>query len=75
MNVILLLESDLLMIYRDEKHPEHEETRARADAQGFREYDSAWINERLKAIAYKKTQWGKINHERYKIIEDKYQKE
>ncbi len=75
MNVILLLESDLLMTYRDEKHPEHKEMMTWADGQGFKEYDPEWINELLKDIAYKKTEWDKINHDRYKIIEDKYRKE
>ena len=65
---------DFLEAYRNEKHPEHKEMTAWADSQGFREYDSEWINELLKGIAYKKTEWAKINHERYKIIEDKYRK-
>ncbi|MDO9566556.1 MAG: plasmid pRiA4b ORF-3 family protein [Candidatus Desulfaltia sp.] len=65
---------EFLEAYRDEKHPEHEEMMAWADGQGFREYDPEWINERLKCIAYKKTQWDKINHDRYTIIEDKYRK-
>ncbi len=66
---------DFLGAYRDEKHPEHKEMKAWAEGQGFREYDPEWINERLKSIAYKKTEWDKINHDRYKIIEDKYRKE
>jgi len=49
--------------------------KAWAEEQGFREYDPAWINERLKNIAYKKTEWDNINHDRYMIIEDKYRKE
>ncbi len=66
---------DFLEAYRDEQHPEHKEMKAWADCQGFREYDSEWINEQLKSIAYKKTEWDKINHDRYKIIEDKYRKD
>ena len=66
---------DFLEAYRDEKHPEHKEMKAWAEEQGFREYDPEWINERLKSIAYKKTEWDKINHDRYMIIEDKYRKE
>lgn len=65
---------DFLEIYRDDKHPEHEEMKVWADSQGFKEYEPAWINELLKNIAYKKTEWDKINHDRYKIIEDKYRK-
>lgn len=40
----------------------------------FRQYDPNEINERLKAISYKKTEWDKIHHERYIVIEDKYRK-
>jgi len=45
-----------------------------AESLGFREYDFDWINEILKYISYKKTEWDKINHERYVVIEDKYRK-
>jgi len=65
---------DFLEAYRDEKHPEHKEMKAWACSQGFREYDSEWINKLLKCIAYKKTEWAKINHDNYTIIEDKYRK-
>ena len=63
---------EFLEIYRDKNHPEHEEMKAWAESQYFREYDPDWINEMLKGIKYKKTEWGKINHENYQIIEDKY---
>jgi hypothetical protein len=45
-----------------------------AESLGFREYDSDWINKRLKSVEYKKTEWDNIKHEYYKIIEDKYRK-
>lgn len=65
---------NFLETYRDKNHPEHEEMKAWADALGFREYDAEWINKLLKSINYKKTEWNKIKHYRYKIIEDKYRK-
>jgi len=65
---------DFLEAYRDEKYPEHKEMKEWACSQGFREYDPGWINELLKGIAYKKTEWAKINHDNYKIIDDKYRK-
>ena len=37
-------------------------------------YLKYWINQRLKALDYKKTEWDKINHENYRVIEDKYRK-
>ena len=61
-------------IYRDKDHPEHEKIVEWAKNQHFKEYDPDKINEILKFISYKKTQWDKINHVRYKIIEDKYRK-
>lgn len=65
---------EFLKIYRNSEHPEHKDAKAWAEDMYFREYDPDWINERLKGINYKKTEWNKINHEQYKIIEDKYRK-
>lgn len=33
-----------------------------------------WINNSLKYLNYKKTEWDQINHDNYFIIEDKYRK-
>jgi len=65
---------EFLEAYRDEKHPGHGVMKALAESSYFREYDPDRINERLKGLNYKKTEWNKINHEGYKIIEDKYRK-
>lgn len=65
---------EFLSIYRDAKHPEHEETKAWADNLYFREYDPVRINDRLKSRMYKKTEWDKVHHENYKVIEDQYRK-
>lgn len=65
---------EFLEAYRDKEHPDHETMKIWADSQRFREYDPEWINDRLKDIAYKKTEWNKINHHRYMIVEDKYRK-
>lgn len=65
---------EFLEAYRDEKHPEHQEMKAWAESLWFKEYNSEWINDRLKNRKYKKTEWDKINHENYRIIEDKYRK-
>ena len=65
---------EFLEVYRNPKHPEHKDMKAWADSQYFKEYDSDWINERLKGLDYKKTEWDKINHENYKVIKDKYRK-
>lgn len=66
---------EFLKIYNDQSHPEHEQLKVWADSLSFKEYDPELINRSLKSIKYKKTEWDKINHERYKIIDDKYRKE
>lgn len=65
---------EFLKVYKDEKHSEHENAKEWAKEQHFREYDPKWINEKMKWINYKKTEWNKINHDNYNIIEDKYRK-
>lgn len=65
---------EFMEIYKDKNHPEYGDMKTWAESLGFREYDPEWINKRLKGISYKKTEWDKINHERYRIIEDKYRK-
>lgn len=63
---------DFLEIYHQPDHPEYKEIKAWADVMFFSEYDPNHINGRLKAINYKKTEWDKINHQHYHVIEDKY---
>lgn len=43
-------------MYNNPKHPEYEDVKSWAESQGFRKYDPDWINERLKGVAYKKTE-------------------
>jgi len=57
-----------LEAYRDPKHPEHGDMKAWVEDWNFREYDPDWINERLKGLDYKKTEWDKIKHENYQVI-------
>ncbi|WP_027108977.1 plasmid pRiA4b ORF-3 family protein [Lacticigenium naphthae] len=61
-----------LAIYKDPDHPEHEETVAWATSQNFQQYDKEKINSLLKFIQYQKTEWDKIDHQNYVIVEDKY---
>src|SRR5665648_82463 len=65
---------EFLEAYLDPKHPEHEEMKIWAESLYFREYNPDWINQMMKNLSYKKTEWDKINHERYRIIEDRYRK-
>lgn len=67
---------EFLEAYRDSKHPDHQEIKAWADAQYFKEYDPEWIKSYISCsgMQYKKNEWDKINHENYRVIEDKYRK-
>lgn len=63
---------DFLEIYNDETHPEYEETKKWAKSQDYKEYDKESINDTLKQIKYQDTNWDKVNHKNYQIIDDKY---
>ncbi len=65
---------EFLKIYYDENHQGHKEVKEWAKLNYFKEYDPKWINEKMKWLNYKKTEWNKINHDQYKIVEDKYRK-
>ena len=65
---------EFLKAYRNPKHPNHEGLKFWGDSQEFREYDPVFTNDMLKHISYKKTEWNKVNHKNYKIIDDKYRK-
>lgn len=65
---------EFLKAYQNPKHPEHNSMKQWAKSQYFREYDPTWINQWLKTVSYKKTEWGKIKHENYLVLEDKYRK-
>lgn len=57
---------------QDEEHPDYERMSNFSEFVDYREYDSEFINFMLKAIQYQKTQWDKIKHKNYVILEDKY---
>lgn len=65
---------EFLEAYRDPKHAQHGDMKAWVEDWNFREYDPDWINDRLKGLDYKKTEWDKIDHENYRVIEDMYRK-
>ena len=65
---------EFLEAYLDQKHPEHVDMKAWVEDWSFKEYNPDWINDKLKGIDYKKTEWDKIKHAYYKMIEKKYRK-
>ncbi|MHA6252783.1 plasmid pRiA4b ORF-3 family protein [Oceanobacillus sp. CAU 1775] len=66
--------NEFLKVYKDKNHPDHKSTVAWAEEQRYQAYDFEFINKILKHNQYKKTQWDKINHKNYAVIEDKYVK-
>ena len=46
-----------------------------AEGQYYRPLDIAHINESLKYVKYKKTEWQLIDHENYHVLSDKYRGE
>ncbi|MGM0379693.1 MAG: plasmid pRiA4b ORF-3 family protein [Bacillota bacterium] len=63
---------DFLEIYNDKNHSEYKETKEWAKGQNYKEYDKDSINKDLKKIKYKDTNWDKVDHKNYQIIDDKY---
>lgn len=64
----------LLEIFEDETHPEHDKIRKWVESQRYRPFNREDINGWIKNIHYKKTEWSKIKHRNYEVLEDKYVK-
>lgn len=63
-----------LEIFEDETHPEHDKIRKWVESQRYRPFNREDINGWIKNIHYKKTEWSKIKHRNYEVLEDKYVK-
>jgi hypothetical protein len=61
-----------LEIYNNPKHPDYLHIYSWAEGQYYRPLDIARINELLKFVMYKKTEWKSIDHENYYVLSDKY---
>ena len=61
-----------LEIYHDSAHPDHSHIYAWAEEQNYLSFDIARINEHLKYVKYKKTDWQSIDHDNYYVLSDKY---
>jgi len=61
-----------LEVYQDSTHPDYLSTYAWAEEQFYLPLDIAWLNDRLKYVKYKKTEWQYIDHENYHVLSDKY---
>ena len=58
--------------YHDSTHPDYLHMKSWAEQQDYLQFDSARINERLKYVQYKKTDWQSIDHDNYYVLSDKY---
>lgn len=65
---------DFLDIYNDPENKYYTQVREWAKKQYYHEYDPEFINRSLKAVKWKKTDWDKIEHSNFEIIENKYRK-
>lgn len=63
---------EFLKIIHDPTHPEYREKRAWGETMGYNPLDLDAINQNLKNVKFKKTEWEQIEHENYLILSDKY---
>lgn len=63
---------EFLKVYHDPAHQDYLSTYAWAEQQEYVPLDDYEVNERLKAVKYKKTEWQHINHDNYIVLSDKY---
>ncbi|MFJ5770779.1 SEC-C metal-binding domain-containing protein [Psychrobacillus sp. NPDC093180] len=63
---------EFLKVYHDPTHPDYLRTYAWAEGMYYLPLDIDWVNELLKSVKYKKTEWQHIDHDNYFILSDKY---
>ncbi|WP_432354250.1 IS1096 element passenger TnpR family protein [Sporosarcina sp. A2] len=61
-----------LAIMDNPKHPEFDHMTQWVAQTRYKDYDKNTINNILKHVKYKKTEWDKINHVNYMIVSDPY---
>jgi Plasmid pRiA4b ORF-3-like protein/SEC-C motif len=63
---------EFLKVYQDPTHSDYLTTYAWAEEQYYLPLDKASVNDSLKYVKYKKTEWQNIDHENYYVLSDKY---
>ncbi|WP_419960016.1 IS1096 element passenger TnpR family protein [Psychrobacillus sp. BM2] len=63
---------EFLKMYNDPTHPDYLSTYRWAESQSFLPLDIADVNDSLKIVKYKKTEWESVHHLNYNVISDKY---
>ncbi|RHW35933.1 hypothetical protein D1B33_12440 [Lysinibacillus yapensis] len=61
-----------LKVYQDPTHPEYLSTYAWAERMDFLPLDMDEVNDQLKRVKYKKTEWEHIDHDNYFVLDDQY---
>lgn len=63
---------EFLKIYQDPTHSDYLSTYAWAESMYYLPLDNDEVNEQLKHVKYKKSEWMHIDHENYYVLSDKY---
>lgn len=63
---------EFLKVYYDSTHPDYLSMFSWAESQVFLPLDIARVNDSLKYVKYKKTEWENVDHINYHVISDKY---
>lgn len=63
---------EFVSVYNDPTHPDYLTTYAWAESQSYMPLDITEVNECLKYVKYKKTEWEHVDHENYSVLSDKY---
>lgn len=63
---------DFLAIYHDPTHAKYLSTYEWAEKQRYNMFNIDSLNDQLKAVKYKKTDWSLIQHKNYQILSDHY---
>lgn len=66
--------AEFLTVYNNQKDPMFFEMREWAEAVGYVPTDSERVNYFFKSFKYQKTEWDKVDHDNYIILNDKYRK-
>lgn len=64
--------ASFLNIMKDPAHSEHEHMKQWVSGTRYMSYNKEQINNVLKSVKYKKTEWDQIDHQNYAIINDPY---
>ena len=64
--------ASFLKVMKNPAHPEHDHLTQWASGTQFKPYDKESINNVLKSLKFKKTEWDFIHHKNYAIISDPY---